>query len=141
MQEENSPDLEEGEEQEVPEGISFMELVSVFFNQGAMSLGAMPHPMTGQVYVSFEAAQESISILELLKEKTRGNLDEQEDRALTALIDELKIAFVHAIRDPRARELAQRTAQASQNEESSRILTPDGRPATSAEAQPRIIIP
>lgn len=141
MSEEASPGVEPGEEQEAPHGISFMELVSVFFNQGAMALGAMPHPMTGQVYVSFEAAQESISILELLKEKTRGNLDDQEDRALTALIDELKIAFVHAVRDPRARDLAQRTAQASREHEPSRILTPDGRPASSAESQPRIIIP
>ena len=109
-----------------------------------MALGAIPNPMTGQVYVSFEAVKDSIEILEVLQLKTRGNLEPDEERAIASMIDELKLAFVQAIRDPEVRALAERSRQQSAapaKTESSRILTPDGRPASSGEAGPKIILP
>ena len=125
------------------EGLQFLHVAQIFFSQGAMALGAMPNPMTGEVYVSFEAVQETIAILEVLKEKTAGNLDADEDRALTQMIDELKMAFVQAIRDPRMKELAEKSRQPSPAEESkpeSSIVAPDGRPAATGEG-PKIILP
>jgi len=130
-------------EEEKPTGISFLELLGVFFNQGAISLGAAPHPATGKVLISFEGAQESISVLELLKEKTEGNLSPDESKALTTMTDELKMAFVHAVNDPMAREMAEKMKEEAEQAgvEPSRILTPDGRPAASADAGPTIILP
>src|SRR3990172_10302804 len=92
---------EDGQEEGHEGGLTFMDVISIFFNQGAMSLGAAPHPMTGKVYISFEGEEESIDILEILKEKTQGNLTEEEEHVLTRLIDELKMAFVHTLRDPK----------------------------------------
>lgn len=120
--------------------LTFPDVAGIFFNQAAIALGAAPHPMTGQVIISFEAAQESISILELLKEKTQGNLVEDEERILDTMISELKLAFVHAIKDPRVREAAERSQRQAQAEPSM-IVTPDGRPASAADTKPRIIIP
>lgn len=131
------------EESEAPEGIPFLAVASIFFNQGAMALGAMPHPMTGELFVSYEAIQESIEILETLREKTQGNLTDEEERGLTGMIDELKLAFVQAVRDPRFRELAERSMKAAEQPaaEPSRIVTPEGRPASSADSGPKIILP
>lgn len=139
MSESNEIEQEEQQQPEEATGLSFTDLVGIFFNQGAIALGAAPHPLTGQVIISFEAAQESILILELLQQKTKGNLTEEEAQIIEHLISELKMAFVHAVRDPRIREMAER-AQQQQAEEPSRIVTLDGRPASSSEG-PRIIIP
>lgn len=143
MVDEVMPDSGQQDEQDEERGLSFLDVVSVFFNQGAMSLGAAPHPATGKLYISFESAQESIDILEILKEKTQGNLTEEEDHVLTRLIDELKMAFVHTVRDPKVREMMEK-AQAEgqgQGQEPGRIITPDGRPASTVQDAPRIIIP
>lgn len=130
------------EQEEPVHEMSFLDIAGMFFNQGAIALGAAPHPMTGQQMVSFEAAHESIAILEILHEKTQGNLSEQEQSVLENLISELKMAFVQAVRDPRAQEIAERTRAAAGAEPSpSMIITPDGRPASAAGDQPRIIVP
>ncbi|MCA9425610.1 MAG: DUF1844 domain-containing protein, partial [Candidatus Omnitrophica bacterium] len=97
----------------------------------------------GEIFVSFEAVQESIAILEVLKQKSEGNLAPDEKRDLAHMIDELKLAFVQAIRDPRMKEIAERSKQQAtpeQAREASRIITPDGRPASSGEG-PKIILP
>ncbi len=132
---------QQNEEEEEAAGLSFLDVVSIFFNQGAMSLGAAPHPMTGKAFISFEGAQECIDILEVLKEKTTGNLSEEEDHVLTRLIDELKMAFVHTLRDPKVREMMEKAQAEAQGQEPGRIITPDGRPASTAQDGPRIIIP
>jgi len=131
-----------GEEQKKPNGIPFLQVAAIFFNQGAMALGAMPNPITGELYVSFESVQDSIAILEVLQEKTRGNLEAEEAEGIASMIDELKLAFVQAVRDPKVRELAEKSKRRSAGPapEPSKILTPDGRPATSGEA-PKIILP
>jgi len=129
------PDGEEPEQE-----LSFMDVVGLFVNQAAIALGAAPHPLTGSLRISFEEAQYHISILDVLKEKTKGNLTDEEDSVLARLIDELKLAFVHAIRDPKVREMAEMSAQNDQ-QQASRIVTPDGRPASAGDNGPRIIIP
>lgn len=126
-------------EGEMP-GPGFLDLVGIFFNQAALSLGAAPNPFTGQVMINFEAAQESIAFLEMIEEKTQGNLTEEESKTLTHLLDELKMAFVHAVRDPRIQEMARQSEEQQSASEPSRILAADGRPASTAE-KPRIIIP
>ena len=134
----------QSQKEEKQEGIQFLQIASIFFNQGAMALGAMPNPITGELYVSFESVQDSIGILEVLKEKTEGNLSEEESKAITGMIDELKLAFVHAVQDPQVRALAEKCKQAASGktpEEPSKIITPDGRPASSAESDPKIILP
>lgn len=142
MVDETTSDSGQQNEQAEERGLTFLDVVSVFFNQGAMSLGAAPHPVTGKLFISFESAQESIDILEILQQKTKGNLTEEEDRVLTRLIDELKMAFVQTVRDPRVREMVEKAKAESQGqEEPGRIIAPDGRPASSVQDTPRIIIP
>ncbi len=140
--EENQPE-EKSEESQKPEEIQFIQVASIFFNQGAMALGAMPNPMTGEFHVNFDSVRDSIAILEVFQEKTQGNLEENESKALASMIDELKLAFVQAVRDPQVRELAEKSkerATSTETKESSKILTPDGRPAASEDG-PKIILP
>jgi hypothetical protein len=73
---------------------SLLTLVSTLASQAMFSLGAIPHPMTGQVEVDFEQAKHFIDTLAVLEEKTAGNRTEEEDTTLTQVVHELRMAFV-----------------------------------------------
>jgi hypothetical protein len=57
-------------------------------------LGEIPDPDGGEAKVNLPLARQTIEILSLLAEKTRGNLSPDEDRLLTQLLYDLKFRFV-----------------------------------------------
>jgi hypothetical protein len=61
-------------------------------------LGVVPHPETGQKLSPPELslARNTIDTLEMLQEKTRGNLDGQERELIESLLYELRMHFVEA---------------------------------------------
>ena len=61
-------------------------------------LGALPHPETGQKLDPPELllARQTIDTLEMLREKTRGNLDDEERELVESLLYELRMRFVEA---------------------------------------------
>ncbi len=66
--------------------------------QTLMMLGEVPHPETGQVQVNFDAARQTIDILAMLEDKTKGNLNSEEAKLLAEIISSLRIAFVERFR-------------------------------------------
>ncbi|MEZ7978968.1 MAG: DUF1844 domain-containing protein [Myxococcota bacterium] len=62
-------------------------------------LGAMPDPASGE---SVEAdplvAQQTIDTLEMLRDKTLGNLDDSERQLIDSLLYELRMRFVESTR-------------------------------------------
>ena len=66
--------------------------------QTLMMLGEVPHPETGQVQVNFDAARQTIDILAMLEDKTKGNLNSDEAKLLAEIISSLRIAFVERFR-------------------------------------------
>lgn len=73
----------------------FIEFIMMQAQQAALCLGQIPHPSTGKAEVNIEAARMFIDHLEIVKEKTRGNLSKDEEKILTAILSELQLAFVH----------------------------------------------
>lgn len=61
-----------------------------------MHLGEFPEPQTGQFSRNLEQARHTIDILDMLDEKTRGNLTSEESNLLRALKSELKLKYVKA---------------------------------------------
>lgn len=59
-----------------------------------MHLGLFPDPGTGKTHISLEHAQQTIDILALLQEKTKGNLSQPEQELLHNLLYELRVTFV-----------------------------------------------
>ena len=72
----------------------FIEFVMVQAQQAAFCLGKIPHPATGETSVNLEAARVFIDHLELIREKTRGNLSKEEDTILNKILAELQMTFV-----------------------------------------------
>jgi len=59
-----------------------------------MSLGLIPNPQTKKAEKNIEAAKETISLLEILKEKTKGNLTKEEEELFEHLLYECRMKFV-----------------------------------------------
>jgi hypothetical protein len=72
----------------------FQNLILNLARQAAANLGATHHPLTGQVEVDMEAAQQMIALLQSLRLKTRGNLTGEENELLEGLIGDLQMQYV-----------------------------------------------
>lgn len=96
----------------------FSQLVLMFHTATMHQLGKIKSPLTGKVERDLDAAQDSIDILDMLKEKTKGNLNENEGRLLTTVIQELKLNYVDEVnKKPDAEEKAPPPADAQTSPE------------------------
>jgi Domain of unknown function (DUF1844) len=59
-------------------------------------MGATPHPDTGRTERNEGLARQSLDLLAMLKEKTRGNLSPEEERFFAALLTDLRLKFIGA---------------------------------------------
>ena len=64
--------------------------------QASLFLGRIPNPQSGQSEVHLEPAKLFIDQLEMIREKTRGNLTAQEGEILNSVLSDLQMAFVQA---------------------------------------------
>lgn len=58
-----------------------------------VNLGQQVNPETGTVNTDLEAARQVIDILEMLRRKTRGNLEYEEEQLLKTLLHDLRRAY------------------------------------------------
>lgn len=61
-----------------------------------IALGKMPAPDGVQQPIDLETARHLIDVLAMLEAKTKGNLDEAEQKLLASLIYDLRVAYVDA---------------------------------------------
>jgi len=75
--------------------VDFSTLVLSLGTTALYQLGAVPDPETGE-HVSPDplVAQQTIDTLEMLRDKTRGNLDDEERKLIDSLLYELRMRFV-----------------------------------------------
>ena len=79
-----------------PLPVSFTALIISLAGSAMMHLGEAPNPATGERSVNLALARNTIDLLAMLKEKTAGNLDEEETKLLEAMLYELRTKFVAA---------------------------------------------
>lgn len=75
-------------------GTPFSNFIEPLIAQAYMSLGLLRNPYQPQSKIDTNAARQMIEILTLLKDKTRNNLDPEEEDFLETHLGELKLAFV-----------------------------------------------
>jgi len=82
--------------------VDFAVLVHSFFVTALYHLGIAPDPETGQRAVPNPAlARQNIDILELIEQKTRGNLSADEAGLLEGLLYEARMRFVEVTQSKR----------------------------------------
>ncbi|HEY8205999.1 MAG TPA: DUF1844 domain-containing protein [Myxococcaceae bacterium] len=80
-----------------PQGpINFTSFLMGLASSALIHLGAAPHPETGQKQQDLVLARQSLDLLALLREKTRGNLTAEEERLFDGLLTDLRFRFVEA---------------------------------------------
>ncbi|HTO06691.1 MAG TPA: DUF1844 domain-containing protein [Myxococcota bacterium] len=86
----------ESEGDALPE-MSFATLVLSLSTSALLHLGVPPEPHEGAApEVNLPLARQTIDILEILRDKTRGNLEESESRLLDGVLHDLRMRFVEA---------------------------------------------
>jgi len=78
------------------EGASFATLVSYLSTTVMFQLGLLPGPGGERIPADFANARRTIDLLEVLQEKTQGNLTAEEARMLEEVLYELRLTFVEA---------------------------------------------
>ena len=72
----------------------FASLVMMFNSQAMMAMGKLANPVTGKVERELQAAQFMIDLLEMIDERTKGNLTDDEARMLTTTLRDLRLNYV-----------------------------------------------
>ena len=74
--------------------VTFASFILSLNTSALYHMGELPHPETGQRVIDRELAKHTIDTLTLLANKTKGNLESDENELLTRILYELKIRFV-----------------------------------------------
>jgi hypothetical protein len=72
----------------------FIEFVMMHAQNAALFLGQIPNPKTGEAEINLDLARMFIDQLEMVQEKTRGNLTNEETMVLRNALSNLQMAFV-----------------------------------------------
>ncbi len=73
---------------------SFEMLVTTFASEAMVALGQLPNPFTNEHSISWEHARYTIDMLQVVQDKTKGNLSVDEATMLETLLHQLRLAFV-----------------------------------------------
>ncbi len=73
---------------------SFAELVNIIAAQAIMAMGGMTGPGGERIPPNVEVTKHYIDMLQVLDDKTRGNLSDEEKRLLDQVLYELRMRYV-----------------------------------------------
>jgi Domain of unknown function (DUF1844) len=76
--------------------IDFATFVLSLSHSAFMHLGEAPHPETNSVEKNIPLARQTIDLLGVLEEKTKGNLTGDEERLLHQVLYDLRMRFVES---------------------------------------------
>jgi len=77
----------------------FFRLVATFEAAAMQQLGKIAHPITGDVEVDLDGARDSIDMLDMLKRKSEGNLNKDEERLLEHVLYQLRMNYLETSRE------------------------------------------
>jgi hypothetical protein len=76
--------------------LNFSAFLMGLATQTMVCLGEIPDPTTNQKAKNLPVARQTIDVLSLLEEKTKGNLTSDETTLFTEILSSLKLAYVKA---------------------------------------------
>ena len=81
-------------EPEPPEKINFVSILFSYVHTALICLGDVEDPIEKKKSENLAGAREMIDILELMEEKTKGNLDPEEKQYLDSALFDLRMRYV-----------------------------------------------
>ncbi|MGA9364279.1 MAG: DUF1844 domain-containing protein [Bacteroidota bacterium] len=92
--------------------VLFTQLILMLHGAAMQQMGKIKNPVTDKIERDLTQAQFSIDMLDMMKEKTKGNLSPEEERFLHSLLQELKLNYV----DEAGKDQRQQTQEQSSTE-------------------------
>jgi len=87
------PDLEPSREK-----LDFVAVLFSYVHTALVHLGDLEDPIKKITSENLEGARQMIEILELIQEKTKGNLDQNEERYLSGSLFNLRIRYMQKVK-------------------------------------------
>jgi enterochelin esterase-like enzyme len=78
--------------------VLFAQLIVMLHGAAMQQMGKIKNPISDKIERDLAQAQLSIDMIDMIQEKTRGNLSSEEDRFLQSLLQELKLNYVDEVR-------------------------------------------
>ena len=75
---------------------SFQLLVATFASRATVAFGHVANPIDGKKEVRLELARHAIDMLDILEQKTKGNLTDEEKAMIEGVLHQLRMAFMEA---------------------------------------------
>jgi hypothetical protein len=79
--------------------MDFMLFISGVLMEGMMALGAIENPVTKKTETDLRHASQVIDMLDMIKEKTAGNLTDEESSGLDRVIHQMRMLYVKSAGD------------------------------------------
>lgn len=76
--------------------LNFSTFILSLTTSALVCLGDLPDPITKEKTLNLPLAQQTISIIEILKEKTTGNLTEDEESLIGTVLYDLRMKYVQS---------------------------------------------
>jgi Domain of unknown function (DUF1844) len=75
-------------------------LLTTLGTEALVAMGQLPHPVTGKLQALRNQAKYLIDTIDVLRQKTKGNLTPQEQQLIDSLLHQLRLLFVETARQP-----------------------------------------
>ena len=90
---EGKPKAEGHGEDQLPH-VDFATFILSLSHSALMHLGEAPHPETGKIEKNLALARQTIDLVGMLEEKTKGNLSGDEERLIGQILYDLRMRYV-----------------------------------------------
>ena len=74
--------------------LDFATFVLSLSHSALMYLGEAPHPDSSKIVANLPMAKQTIDLIGMIEEKTKGNLTDEESKLLTQAVHELRLSYL-----------------------------------------------
>ena len=78
--------------------VNFSSLIFSLSSSALLHIGEIADPQTGEKRIDLPMAKHSIDIISMLKDKTKGNLDNEEQQFIDSILTDLRLRYVKAVK-------------------------------------------
>ena len=72
-------------------------LITTLATEALVALGQVPHPATGEAHVHRNQAQYLIDTIDVVRQKTKGNLTPDEQQMIDSVLHQLRMVFLETV--------------------------------------------
>lgn len=104
--------------------VTFIGLAMSLYYTSWGQMGKVANPLTGKIERNLEQAKTSIDTLVMLREKTKGNLTKDEEKALQEMIANLQMNYVDELNKPEEKPKEKTKQKSEEKPEKNQPETP-----------------